>query len=261
MPGRFSNLEFDDKRRSESDEGTRTHHERDAWHHLEQANQAHRDGRFEEALRLYTRCLQEDRKLIRAWVGQVQMLVNLGEFHEARVWSDKALELFRNNGELLATKAQACIRLKDRRTAMASSDGSMQAPGSSPWRWIARGDVLLGAHQSHHDDCFERALAEPSADWFDRVIIARTCAYYGRFAAAIAYLNRALELEPANAYTWCELGCCQAAVGLTGAARQSLDRCLELRPDCDDAIDAINRMSQASFWHWFRAVLRRWSNR
>jgi hypothetical protein len=60
----------------------------------------------------------------------VQMLVMLGEHREARLWADKALELFSNNGELLAAKAQACARLSDRRASFAWAGPGRSAPSS-----------------------------------------------------------------------------------------------------------------------------------
>ena len=49
-------------------------------------------------------------RLVAGWVGQVQMLVQLQEYPEADLWSRKGLELFPNNGELLAGRAQAFCR-------------------------------------------------------------------------------------------------------------------------------------------------------
>ena len=140
MSGRFANLEFGDEQHDslEAQQGERTM-ERSAKEFLSRADEEYRWGSFDKALRLYTRALHEDRAAIPAWVGQVQMLVQLDECHEANVWSDKALELFRNNSELLAAKAQACARLHDHKTGLACSDASLQASGSSPWRWIVRG--------------------------------------------------------------------------------------------------------------------------
>ncbi|HWL94569.1 MAG TPA: hypothetical protein VNT79_13685 [Phycisphaerae bacterium] len=262
MAGRFSNLEFDDERREEAKEssgalGT----ERDGWQLLEQARSAHSEGQHEAALRLYTRALQEDRRLIRAWVGQIQMLVELKEFHEARVWGDKALQLFKSNGDLLAAKAQAVIRLKDKKLALACSDGAMQSPGSSAWRWEVRGEVLMARGDGHFDVCFQKALEEPDADWFDRVIIARIYSYYRRAASAMQYLQAALEMAPAQAYSWYELGTAQQALGLLGAAQTSYERCLELRSDCREADAALRALGSISFGQWTRSVLRRWRKR
>ena len=251
MPGRFANLEFDDRQRhaeqreleSRSQQYTR---EDAAASLLAQANDGYHWGRFESALRLYTRALREDRTLIPAWVGQVQMLVQLDECHEARVWSDKGLELFRNNGELLAAKAQACARLNDAKSASACSDASLAAPGASPWRWIARAETLLAQRQKFAAECFQKAVAEPAADWFDHVVIARIHLYYTRATSALHYLRQALELEPTHGYVWYEMGNCQRALGLAPAAAESYQRCLELRADYAEAERALESLSDGS---------------
>ncbi len=262
MPGRFSNLEFNED--AQARQPTRPAQRaavRQAPEFLRQAREEHRGQRFEPALRLYTRALQEDHNLVAAWVGQVQMLVELGEFHEARVWSDKALDLFRTNGELLAAKAQACIRLNDRASAYACSDASLQAPGGSPWRWQVRGEVLLADHKRQADECFQKALVEPGADWFDRVLIARVLRYHDRVAGAVNYLLEALELQPGHAPTWFELGDCQLALGLTGAARTSFARALDIQADHAPARQALDALEVRSPLAWLRGLLRRWTRR
>lgn len=275
MAGRFSNLEFDDDRREKAERAAeagghlevdaaslpRSMNERDAWHHLDAAMAAHRDAQFEAGLRLYTRALREDRTLIRAWVGQVQMLVELKEYHEARVWSDKALELFKNNGDLLAAKAQSCCRLKDKSTALACSDGSLQSSGISPWRWEVRGEVLLARGEKQFDQCFQKALEEPAADWFDRVMIARIYSFYQRGASALKYMQEAMELAPTEGGVWYELGMCQKELGLTAAAQDSFQRCLELRPDRRDAAAALAALDTMTFSGWLRGLIQRWSGR
>src|SRR5215510_6228954 len=146
MPGRFTRLEFDEegrKRESELPQSVEGTPPRDAQHYASLAVEAAQLGRFETALQMYTRCVRDDRTMIPAWVGQVQMLVQLEEYAEARLWSDKALELFRDNGDLLAAKAQACLRQGDEATGMALSDSSLRSQGTSPWRWEVRGEALV----------------------------------------------------------------------------------------------------------------------
>jgi tetratricopeptide (TPR) repeat protein len=263
MPGRFSNLEFEEEH-NESHEALAGLQSRrkDAGDFLAQAEAEYRWGRFEEALRLYTRALQEDRTTVPAWVGQVQMLVQLDECHEARVWSDKALELFRGNGELLAAKAQACARLNDNRSCLASSDASLRAPGSSPWRWIVRGEALLAKGERHFEECFQRALTDPAADWFDRVVIARVYAFYHRMTNALGYLKEAIEIEPGHGYTWFMMGKCQQALSLETAAQTSYERCLELRPDYREAQSAMFEVHGGrSILERLGGVWRRWRGR
>jgi len=258
MAGRFANLEFDDHEGQASRKATPVAKKYDADAYLTQANEEYRWGRFEQALRLYTRSLERSPTVIPAWVGQVQMLVQLSEFHEARVWSDKALELFRNNGELLAAKSQACMRLKDREAALGCSDASLQIPGSSPWRWIARGEVLLATGQRHASECFERALLEPAADWFDRVVIGRIYLFYHRATNALHYIQSALEMEAACGYVWFERGNCERELSLVTAAALSYERCLELRPDYSEARSALDSLASPSLIAWVRSLFRRW---
>ncbi|MBN2448174.1 MAG: hypothetical protein JXO22_15705, partial [Phycisphaerae bacterium] len=89
VAGRFSNLEFKNQQRQEQQQAGVARTERKtrgvaATELLQRADGEYQWGRFEPALRLYTRALQEQRTLIPAWVGQVQMLVQLDECHEAR---------------------------------------------------------------------------------------------------------------------------------------------------------------------------------
>ena len=263
MPGRFTNLEFEEERRHEFEAGeTLRPREQVAREFLAQADHEYRWGRFEAALRHYTRALREDRTCIAAWVGQVQMLVQLDECHEARVWSDKALELFRGNGELLAAKAQAGARLNDFKTALACSDSSLQAAGSSPWRWIVRGETLLAKGEPRYEECFQKALAEPAADWFERVIIARVYVFHERLTNALCFLKESLELQPTHGYIWFEMGRCQKALSLESAARVSFQRCLDLRPDYREAQrELVELTTSRPFVERIRGLWRRWRGR
>lgn len=257
MAGRFSNLEFREEQRPKQELEVKAVASTPP-NHLNKAHEEHRWGNYESALRLYTRCLEENRRVIPAWVGQVQMLVLLGEYREARLWADKALELFKGNGDLLAAKGQACVRLRDFGAAYQACDAALQAPGSSPWRWEARGELLLAKNNGQYDTCFRKALAESQADWFDRVVIARMLVFHKRFAAACNYLKEALEREAAYAYGWFELGECQAAMALTGAAETSFQRALELRPGLAVARRALDELDGGSMRSWLGGLIRRW---
>jgi len=72
---------------------------------MAQARAGCEQGDFEHALRAYARVLEYNSQNPAAWTGQVRMLIELGEFHEAKVWADKALERFAHEPELLAAKA------------------------------------------------------------------------------------------------------------------------------------------------------------
>jgi cytochrome c-type biogenesis protein CcmH/NrfG len=134
---------------------------------------------------------------------------------------------------------------------MACSDGSLRSPGSSPWRWIARGEALLAGGQKFFDQCFQKALAERAADWFDQVVIARVYLHYQQASNALRHLRSALNSEPAHGYIWYQMGQCQAALGLMGEASESYERCLQLRPDYREARDARDALASVG---WLRRV-------
>jgi Flp pilus assembly protein TadD len=87
-----------------------------------EAKAAFENGEFERALRLYGKVLEFNPNGAAAWTGQVRMLIELGEFREAKLWADKALERFPNEPELLAAKAVALGRSGDLLGALAFSD-------------------------------------------------------------------------------------------------------------------------------------------
>jgi tetratricopeptide (TPR) repeat protein len=248
MSGRFTRLELEEKRRagsgvSEDLAGTPV---RTAAHHREVADESYRAGHFETALQMYTRALGVDRSLLPAWVGQLQMLVELREYPEARLWADKALELFRNNGELLAAKAQACLRQGDSAAAAACADASLQNSGSSSFRWRVRGEVVLRRSPDRARDCFEKSLAEAGADWFDRVLIARVYLFHALPAAAVSYAQLGVDREPSSPFAWLILGRCQQGLGLAERAAASYSRCRELPGGRADAEAAMRELSSCS---------------
>ena len=103
---RFINLEFDDEANHEFQPGG-TAPVKDEAYYLAEARAAFENGKFEPGLRFYAKVLEFNARNAAAWTGQVRMLIELGEFREAKLWADKALERFPNEPELLAAKAVA----------------------------------------------------------------------------------------------------------------------------------------------------------
>ena len=92
--------------------------ERDAGYWIDRAVDGRRMGLYELALKYYSRALELDKSLVVGWLGQVQMLVLLDEHNEAELWARKSLELFPNNGDLLAGRAHALSRMGDMKRAL-----------------------------------------------------------------------------------------------------------------------------------------------
>src|SRR5262249_57322467 len=124
---------------------------------MAKADDQRRRGHYENALRYYSRALERDRSLLGGWIGQVQMLVLLGEYLEAELWSRKALELFKNQGDLMAGRAQALARIGDRTQAMELADAAIRQEGSSAYRWMVRGELLVPTRDGVDHHCFDKA--------------------------------------------------------------------------------------------------------
>jgi tetratricopeptide (TPR) repeat protein len=214
----------------------------EAYYHAE-ALSAFEKGDFELALRLYSKVLEFNPNSAEAWTGQVRMLIELGQYDEARLWADKALERIPRDAELLAAKAVALGRCGDLQGALAFSDSAIEERGDTPYVWLARADVLLARKESRADYCLEKAMLLAPRDWFVAWLGARIRYYYKQFALAARLLQQAVELNAGHFLVWLELGRCQQALGLAGPARHSFEQARQLKPNCQEAGLAMARLS------------------
>ena len=256
---RFTSLEFGDtsgpEGQSSSGKGEPI---RDAGYFYEQAIKSFLNGDFELALRNYSRSLERSTTFFEAWAGQIRMLIELGEYPEALVWSDKAMELFPENAELLACKAVACLRDAKFNKAMAFSDNAVSKEKVGPRVWLARGEVLMQRKSRVAEDCLSKAiqLAGESVDMI-RLESGRILRKNGRYASAQQYLEAAVRALPKSALAWYELGCCQAKMGFD-QAKVSLKQSIQLRPHWERAENALDAVNKTGFFkRMFRGLFRR----
>lgn len=233
MP-RFDRLELDAPDPDESGRKPAAADVRDEKHWLRLADAERRQGHHETALRYYSRALEENKAVIAAWVGQVQMLVFLGEYPEAELWARKALEIFKNHPDLLAGQAQSLGRLGDKRRAMGCCDQALAQPGESAYRWLVRGELMVAAGESLDRHCFDKAAAA-DPDWLVQVEIGLALMYRKQPAKALPRFRAAIEAEPESAYAWLQRAECEKELGLPDAARQSVHRVFQLVPGHPDA--------------------------
>jgi Flp pilus assembly protein TadD len=257
---RFVNLEFGDEHEDQS-HGQSNPALKGELHYLTEAQAAFENGNFESALRLFSKVLEFNPQNASAWTGQVRMLIELGEFGEARLWADKALEKFPREPELLAAKAVALARSGDLQGALAFSDSSIEEQGDTPYIWLARGDVLLARKEARADFCFEKALAFAPKDWFLAWLIGRIRFYYCQFALAAKFLLQAVELNSGHFLLWLELGRCQHALGLAGPARHSYAQAQQLHPNHAEVTQAVLDLANVGvvsrFCGWWRNLFHR----
>ncbi len=247
---RFVNLEFGDEHEDHSHDHQPGLVKGEA-HYLAEANAAFENGEFEPALRRYAKVLEFNPNNAAAWTGQVRMLIELGEFHEAKLWADKALEKFPREPELLAAKAVALGRSGDLQAALAFSDASIEE----------RGDVLLARKEPRANYCFDKALGLSPGNWLVAWLAARIRYYYRQFALALKLTQQAVELNAGHFLLWLELGRCQHALGLAGAARHSYQQAQQLSPHHSEVSAALARLSEIGLWSRLRGWWQRLFNR
>ena len=251
---RFNNLELGGEAEDSSPQQPLA---KDEAYYLGEAQAAFEAGAFESGLRLYSKVLEFNPQNAAAWTGQVRMLIELGEYREARLWADKALERFPHEPELLAAKAVALARNGELQGALAFSDASIEERGDTPYIWLARGDVLLAREEGRADYCFEKALQMAPHNWFVAWLAARVRYFYEQFAVALKLMQQAVEWNAGHFLLWLELGRCQQALGLVGAARNSFTQAQQLNPQSHEAIEAVSGLSNTSFWTRLRGLWHR----
>src|SRR4051812_5779366 len=108
--GRFEKLDFEDKSHA-----TPIVAEVDPWPNqdehacIRQGDENFQQGLYEPALNAYSRALRFNRDMVEAWVGQIRCLICMGEYPEAVIWCDRALERFSQSSDLLACKGLALV--------------------------------------------------------------------------------------------------------------------------------------------------------
>jgi tetratricopeptide (TPR) repeat protein len=244
---RFHNLELDPE--PDDPDGPKMRRdveERDEHHWLRLAEENRREGHHDNALRFYSRALEIDKSIARGWLGQVQMLIAQDENVEAELWARKALELFRNHGDLLASRGQAMVRLGNRTEAGSLCDGALKQEGQSAYRWMVRGELLVARRERLDRHCFEKAVVL-NPDWLVPLEIAAIYTYYQMPSKAMTWLKQAAERAPDSPYVWYCRGRCELELGLEGAPHKSFGRCLEIVPNHTEATRALTELNNRSW--------------
>ena len=242
---RFSQLEFGDAApRKGKSPGEPI---RDADYFYKEGMRYWLSGEYELALRNYSRALERSKSRFEAWAGQVLMLIELGEYREACVWADKAMESFPEHPELLALKAVACARDAKREQAIAYSDNSVGKENLTSRVWLARAEIFLDRKGPVAEGCINKAIG--SAGRLAPVIkleAARILRKKRDYPLATQYLKEVVQSLPKSALAWYELGCCQSALGLSEAAH-SLEQSLRLRPGWNQPQAALRKFRNRGF--------------
>lgn len=250
---RFSNLEFHENADGDLSQEAAV---KDGAYYSARAWRAFEELDFEASLRFHSKVLEFNPERADAWTGQARALIELGEFREAKVWSDKALEKFPREPELLAAKAVALARCGDVEAALAFSDASIEERGESAYVWLARGDVLLARREKRADYCLDKALHLSQGNWLISWLAARIRYFYDQFSSAMKLARQAVEWNPESCAAWVMLGQCQQALGFSDALN-SFAQAVQLNARCQQAQTGLQAASHVGFWARWKLRWRR----
>lgn len=250
---RFSSLEFDDT--GGQPERPAGEEIRNEGYFYKQAIRYYLHGDFELALRNYSRSLEANSQFLDGWAGQVRMLIELQEYKEAIMWSDKAMELFPEHPEFLSYKAIACFRDARFSQAMAFSDNAISKDNPGAWAWMARAEVLIKKNRRIAETCIPKAFScAGQLAPLIRFEAGRVLLRYGLYASAVEYLSGGVRDFSKSALAWLELGRCQRKLGHP-QAKASLEQCTMLRGDWSQAEQELKHcetgLFRKLFCRWF----------
>jgi tetratricopeptide (TPR) repeat protein len=203
---------------------------RDSGYYLREALDLELAGRHERALNKYSAALGEDPLCITAWAGQLWMLLYLEDPAEAEIWSDKALQSFPNDPDVLALKSLAQWRCGFETSARNLNDAALSAARDSANVWLARGEIQIGGDMKSASACFVRAVAAPGQKGVCHLRAGDILVRSGKFAAAIEYHRKATRILPGSSWAWYGYGRAQREVGNERYALAAFDRALDLSP-------------------------------
>lgn len=229
LMSRFESLEFDDAKGSGKTE-SRGEAIRDDTYFCRKAVTAWLGADFELALRDYSRAAEKNSACFEAWIGQIRMLIEFGEYPEAIIWSDKALELFPEHPELFATKAIAYSRDSKVNKALAFSDNSVTKNNTTSLVWLARAEVLMKGKSRIAENCISKAVSVAgNKKNIVHLQAGRLLRRFKKYPSALEHLSNSVRDFPKSPLAWFEQGCCQARLGFS-EAEVSLQESLDLRP-------------------------------
>jgi len=230
----------------------------DYGHYVVEADQLFFSGRYDKALRLYSRALQVDNTQVYPWVGQIFSLIAMDQVKEADLWVTRGIEVFPEDATLLSLRALVYALKGMLNRAIGASDYAMSR-GATVYGWLARGRILLQARNQNAPFCFDKALEAAGADdW--KIAMHIGLAYYQHrmYSSALSYFKRACAIEMGNYYLWYHLGRCYHYLSFTEEALQALNRALELNPHCREAERALHQAKSSNvLTRLFRRLFRR----
>jgi len=255
---RFKHIEPTGSETPATENPSASEQEYDTDHYLEIGAVALADGRFEVALRHFSRALEHDRLNLNAWLGQARALVAMKQPNEAFTWLEQAAKVAGDHPAFFALRAITCARTHQAEDALAWSDRAMRDGADRADVWLARAEVLYQqrerktaalalnkAYEREHTGGTALRCAESALEWEDA-------------GPAKLWLDRANQALPASPLVALRKGVYLERIGDWDGARAAFERALALRASCVAAELALRDLNERSTYSHWKARLVRW---
>ncbi|MCC6548338.1 tetratricopeptide repeat protein [Candidatus Sumerlaeota bacterium] len=214
-------------------------------------------GNFRDALRHYSRALQEQNNQIYPWIGQLSALIALKQYKEAELWSNRALDQFPEDSSLLSQRARVLAHTGNLKRAIGVSDFAI-SKGATSWSWLARGEVLLEANDNNALFCFTKAIeSSEKDDWRTPFLAGLAYLNKRRWADAEEFLKKSVAIHSQNFYSWYCLALALAEMSYTDRARDAVQRSMQLKKDYAPARDLELKIFRRPFFKQLFGFLKR----
>jgi tetratricopeptide (TPR) repeat protein len=214
---------------------------------VQEADQAFFSGDYKNALRNYSRALQQESAQVYPWIGQISCLIEQKQYREAELWSNRALDQFPEEPSLLSQRARVLALTGNLKRAIGVSDYAI-SKGATDWAWLARGEVLLQAKDGNALFCFQKAVELAGKEsWRVPLLAGLAFSRRRQWANAEEFLRKAVETNPRHWFSWWEYAKVLVELSFVDRARDAITRVRQLNPGLREARDLESRITRRPF--------------
>lgn len=220
---------------------------------LKKANEAYFWGSYYDGLLYYAHALSQDRQNLGAMIGQIRILVDVGQHEAAVFWANESLKVSLAPDVLLGAKAFALAyggRVDDAKKIINVPVGADE----TSMLWLLRGEVFLcirlnilqklftphkGIGKMGAFFCFLKALSPSPSDAFLNQRIGLAYMQAGDSTRGFEHLKVALNTVPCNPLTLYGLAECSRMNGDNEHALYYVKKAIAGNPELDCAFELL----------------------
>jgi tetratricopeptide (TPR) repeat protein len=212
---------------------------RDHTFYMERAIRCMYEGKYESALRYYSRALSQSLQLEDAWTGQCLALLDLGEYEEAEAWAARALDHCPGSAPAFAIRGAALARMGMVERSYAFLDRAARANRAHWLVWISRAEILVVEEKAKNARlCVEKAIELGGAPpWWMMRRAGEMLLLYDHPGAALTYFSKAQGIEPGYAANHLRAAQALCVLGKKKEALICVSRALDIDPAMQDALN------------------------